>query len=134
MTKTVNLGGRPKGALSKISEKARQLAAETGILPHAWLMKIARGEPVTQMQWVVKYDANGKADGRELVEQQLYADFATRVEAAKAAAPFYAPRLSTQTVFAPEGIKCEITKAKLSKKELVAELKKRGLPTTLLTG
>lgn len=90
--------GRPKGALSKVTAKAKQAAMETGLLPHEWLLKVSRGEPIEHKRWVVKYDKNGKEVGRELVTEEVYADFPTRIDASKAAAPFYAPKLATQTV------------------------------------
>ena len=91
-------GGRPKGAVQKITTQAREAAAETGLLPHEWLLKVSRGEPIEQKRWVTKYDKNGKETGRELVTEEIYADFPTRIDASKAAAPFYAPKLATQTV------------------------------------
>ncbi len=90
--------GRPKGALSKVTAKAKQAAMETGLLPHEWLLKVSRGEGIAHKRWVVKYDAKGNEKSKELVEEEVYADFPTRIDAAKAAAPFYAPRLAVQTV------------------------------------
>jgi hypothetical protein len=71
---------------------------ETGLLPHEWLLKVSRGEGIEHKRWVVKYDAKGNEKGRELITEEIYADFPTRLDAAKAAAPFYAPRLAVQTV------------------------------------
>lgn len=71
---------------------------ETGLLPHEWLLKVSRGEGIVHKRWVVQYDKNGKEKSKELVEEEVYADFPTRIDAAKAAAPFYAPRLAVQTV------------------------------------
>lgn len=90
--------GRPKGALSKVTAKAKQAAMETGLLPHEWLLKVSRGEGIKQKRWVVKYDAKGNEKSRELVEEEVYADFPTRIDAAKAASPYYSPRLAVQTV------------------------------------
>lgn len=90
--------GRPKGALSKVTAKAKQAAMETGLLPHEWLLLVSRGEGIKHKRWVVQYDKNGKEKSKELVEEEVYADFPTRIDAAKAAAPFYAPRLAVQTV------------------------------------
>lgn len=67
-------------------------------MPHEWLLKVARGEPIPHKQWKVVYDKKGNELSRELVEVEVYADFATRIDAAKAAAPYYAPRLATQQV------------------------------------
>lgn len=90
--------GRPKGALSKVTAKAKQAAMETGLLPHEWLLLVSRGEGIKHKRWVVKYDTKGNEKSRELVEEEIYADFPTRIDAAKAAAPFYAPKLAVQTV------------------------------------
>lgn len=90
--------GRPKGALSKVTAKAKQAAMETGLLPHEWLLMVSRGEGIKHKRWVVKYDKQGKEVSRDLVEEEVYADFPTRIDAAKAASPFYAPKLAVQTV------------------------------------
>lgn len=90
--------GRPKGALSKVTAKAKQAAMETGLLPHEWLLMVSRGEGIKHKRWVVKYDAKGNEKSRDLVEEVIYADFPTRIDAAKAAAPFYAAKLAVQTV------------------------------------
>jgi hypothetical protein len=92
--------GRPKASKTKLIEqsKSRTIADETGLLPHEWLLKISRGEPVTHVRWVVKHDVAGNERSRILVTEQIYADFPTRIDAAKAIAPFYAPKLtSTKT-------------------------------------
>ena len=36
--------GRPQGSLSKIAQEAREKAQATGLLPHEFLLSIARGE------------------------------------------------------------------------------------------
>jgi len=73
-------------------------AMETGLLPHEWLLKVSRGEPIQQKRWKDIVDEDGAVIDRELVEDTLYPTFDIRMDAAKAAAPFYAPRLATQTV------------------------------------
>lgn len=90
--------GRPKGSKQKVTAQAREAAMETGLLPHEWLLKVSRGEPIEQKRWVIVYDKNGKEKSRELVTDEVYADFPTRIDAAKAAAPFYAPKLAVQQV------------------------------------
>ena len=90
--------GRPKGAIAKVTAKAKAAAAETGLLPHEWLLLVSRGEGIKHKRIVVKYDTKGNEKSRELVEEEVYADFATRIDAAKAASPYYAPRLAVQTV------------------------------------
>lgn len=90
--------GRPKGRTNSVTAKAREAAAKTGLLPHEWLLKVSRGEPIEQKRWVVVYDKNGNEKSRELITEEVYADFLTRLDAAKAAAPFYAPKLAVQQV------------------------------------
>ena len=90
--------GRPKGAVSKVTAKAKLAAMETGLLPHEWLLKVSRGEPIEQKRWKITYDAKGNEKSRELITEEVYADFPTRIDAAKAAAPFYAPKLAVQQV------------------------------------
>ncbi len=68
--------------------------AQHGDLPHEILLKLARGEPL-----VKGYDPNGDpirdAEGHILY---WYPTEAERVDAAKAAAPYFAPKLSTVEV------------------------------------
>ena len=90
--------GRPKGSVTRVTAKAREAAMETGMLPHEWLLKVSRGESIKQKRWVIKYDAKGNEKSRDLIEEDVYADFPTRIDAAKAASPYYAPRLAVQTV------------------------------------
>lgn len=95
-------GGRPLGSKQKITTKARQEAMATGLLPHEWLLKVSRGEGIEQKRWKIEYYKSGPKAGteksRELITEVVYADFPTRIDAAKAAAPFYAPRLAVQSV------------------------------------
>lgn len=94
-----NPAGRGKGTQQKVTTQARLEAAQSGLLPHEWLLKVARGEPVPHTKWKITYHAKtGVELKRELVHEEYYADFDRRIDAAKAAAPFYAPRLATQTV------------------------------------
>lgn len=91
--------GRPVGAIQKWSRKAIIEAAKTGELPHEFLLRVSRG---------------GMVDGREPT-------FEERLDAAKAAAPYYAPKLAqieqkieTETVF-------KISAKPLSTEEWIAE-------------
>lgn len=65
--------GRPKGSANKMSQRAREEAASAGMLPHEFLAAIARGDDI---------------DGH-------VPTFEERMDAAKAAAPFYAPKLAS---------------------------------------
>lgn len=90
--------GRKPGSTNRVTVAAREAARETGLLPHEWLLKVSRGEPIEQKRWKDVLDEEGNVVDREVVTEVVYADFGTRMDAAKAAAPFYAPRLATQTV------------------------------------
>lgn len=90
--------GRKKGTLAIVTAKARAAAMLVGLLPHEWLLAVSRGEPMLQKSWRIKYDKNGKELSRVLVEEQFYADFPMRLDAAKCAAPFYAPKLAVQNI------------------------------------
>ena len=90
--------GRPVGAVNRVAKEAIAAAKAEGILPHEWLLNIVRGEPVEQKRWKIELDEHGKEISRELVTELVYPDFPVRMDAAKAASPYYAPRLATQTV------------------------------------
>jgi len=64
--------GRKPGSVSRMTQLAREKAASTGELPHEFLLRVARGDAV---------------DG-------AVPTLAQRIDAAKAAAPYYAPRLA----------------------------------------
>lgn len=68
-------GAGRKGAKNKLSLAARQAAARTGELPHEFLLRVSRGKVRA-------------IDGEKV-------DLAMRLEAAKAAAPYYAPKLTS---------------------------------------
>ena len=90
--------GRPVGAVNSVTKEAIAAAKAEGILPHEWLLNIVRGEPIEQRRWKIELDENGKEVGRELVTELIYPDIPMRQDSAKAAAPFYAPKLASQTV------------------------------------
>ncbi|MEO7323946.1 MAG: hypothetical protein ABIW82_03880 [Dokdonella sp.] len=70
--------GRKAGSFNKMTKRAREEAAKAGELPHEFLLRVARGEEI---------------DGHT-------PEFGERVDAAKAAAPYYAPRLAATNVVA----------------------------------
>jgi hypothetical protein len=90
--------GRPKGAVTRVSLIARAEAKALGLLPHEWLLKIARGEPVEQTYWKDVLDSRGNFKCKELVTEDIYPTIDMRADCAKAAAPYYAPRLATQVI------------------------------------
>lgn len=91
-------GGRKLGAVQKVTNQAREEAAKTGLLPHEWLLKVARGEPIEQTFWKDELDARGNFKGKKLVTEEVYPSLEMRADSAKAAAPYYAPRLATQVI------------------------------------
>ena len=70
--------------------------------PHKWLSDIASGNSVLQKKWSVKYYSFGPRAGqiksKELIEEEIYPSFQERLEAAKVAAPYFSPKLSTQKI------------------------------------
>jgi hypothetical protein len=82
--------GRPTGSMNKLSQDSIRLAKESGELPHEFLLRVARGEPI--MRTVID-----KETGWDTQVQEVY-DFEQRKDAAKAAAPYFAPKISTVEV------------------------------------
>lgn len=92
-----NSGRRP-GAKQLMSELSQAEAKLAGILPHEWLLKVVRGDPIEQSYTVNVVDKKGKIIGQEVMTKTVYPDLHMRHDAAKAAAPYYAPRLATQVI------------------------------------
>lgn len=91
MTENVKRGrGRPPGSNTRLAAEAIEAAKATGKLPHEILLSMARGEP--QTQYVVD-----KQTG-EIKAEIVSIDIEVRRDAAKAAAPYYAPKISTVEV------------------------------------
>jgi len=94
--------GRPRGSTNSMSQKARTAAKLTGKLPHEILLDAARGECFKVKQLVITYYRSGPNRGdeksREWIVQDYYPTYAERMDAAKSAAPYYAPRLASQTI------------------------------------
>jgi hypothetical protein len=74
--------------MNKLAAQAIEQAKLQGLLPHELLLQVARGEPMHRM--VVKR-------GLIMEEPEAY-DFQARLDAMKAAAPYYAPKISTVEV------------------------------------
>lgn len=79
-------------------EEAEPLRPPRGVQPHLWLLAIVAGEPVLQRVWQDAKDIRGCTIGRELIEREVYPDLDTRISVAKSIAPFFAPKLSSNTV------------------------------------
>lgn len=88
-------GGRPPGAISKMSREAREKAASSGMLPHEFLLAITRGERITR--WVPHPNPELAEQGKLVQVEEKYT-FDDRKDAAKAAAPYFAPRISAVEV------------------------------------
>lgn len=84
--------GRKPGSHNVMSKAAREAAAATGLLPHEILLSIARGEPQTLKMPV-------QVGGKTVIQETLVGvDLESIKDAAKAAAPYYAPKISTVEV------------------------------------
>jgi hypothetical protein len=73
--------GRKQGSVNRLSQEAIEAATKTGELPHEFLLRVSRGETI---------------DGEKTT-------FDKRIDAAKAAGPYFAPRLATATIQGPGG-------------------------------
>jgi hypothetical protein len=86
--------GRKPGSVNKLSAAAsKAVKARGGLLPHEWLLQVMQGEQKVR-------DAL-KVDG-EIVEIERLPTFEERMDAAKAAAPFYAPKLAAAALVNPD--------------------------------
>jgi hypothetical protein len=74
-----------------LGKAVRERAALTGLLPHEILLTLARGEPINQR---ILNPETG-----EVRVLPHYPDIDLMVSAAKAAAPYYAPKLAATQVF-----------------------------------
>lgn len=91
--------GRPAGKMHGLYKDLRtKLALEPDtMLPHEFLWRIVNGFPIEQHEAVEEVDATGRVHTVYCVKE-VYASLEQRVDAAKAAAPFFAPRLAAQLV------------------------------------
>src|SRR5579883_252367 len=80
--------GRPKGARNKRTRQMIEDAQSKGLLPHEVLASVARGEGML----CSLFDEDGQPVGQPFM---VYPSLDQRIDAAKAAAPFYAPRLTS---------------------------------------
>lgn len=90
-------GAKP-GVKKAMTDLARAEAKLNGILPHEWLLNVVRGEPIEQMYLQDVIDEHGVIIGQEVKTMMVYPPLDMRVDAAKAVAPYYAPRLATQVI------------------------------------
>ena len=80
-----------------LQKMALEVTKDTELLPHQFLLKIARGEPIPQIFTSIVTRPDGV---QEIVHEEgiVYPDIDFRADAAKACAPYYAPRLSAVQV------------------------------------
>jgi hypothetical protein len=84
------------------SAQLRAHAAQTGLLPHEWLLKVARGEAIEQNY--VEYRRNPDPMGPDLeviTTRKVFPDMPLRIDAAKSCAAFFAPKLAAAIVQQP---------------------------------
>lgn len=67
-------------------------------LPHEWLRDLALGNPVRQRRVEIVRNDRGEIVDRVCFEELSYPTLKTRIRCATAAAPFFAPRLSSARV------------------------------------
>jgi len=119
--------GRKKGipnkkpTVAKLSKKTlinMRLELETGLLPHEFLLQVMRGEiEVSIPHEVDEYDEDGCKTGNKIVEwEKQIPDLAMRIDAAKAAAPYYAPRLAAMQIDLNQQTNVTLTSITLIKK------------------
>ena len=89
--------GRPKGAVSKLATEAVAKAKATGDLPHEFLLKIVRGEPI---------------DGTSPSIEQ-------RIHAAIAVAPYFAPKLATVEQKIESDVRAVVSSKPMTKEEFM---------------
>lgn len=103
----------------------KDFALENGfLLPHEILLKVANGEPISHRVMVECREklgyGQGEVTGHEWSEPiEHYPTPSEQIEAAKAAAPYYAAKLSSQTIDGGDNITQSVKEAM---KQLAAKL------------
>ena len=82
--------GRPKGTGLWDKRKRRELALSQGVLPHEWLLHIMHGNPVLQCKF--------NKDLAMWEEVRVYPSLRIRIDCAKHAAPYFAPKLISKDI------------------------------------
>lgn len=100
--------GRPKGSITQKKKKRITQAADGGLLPHEILLKAARGEKFRIRRLEVTYyktgDRAGQEKTRKWIEVDYYPNFEEQQDAAKAAAPYYTPKLAAPNKVPGSGV------------------------------
>lgn len=79
-------GGRPVGSVNRLSKEAVEKAKASGLLPHEWLLEVMRADKES-ISKVLRFAPT--------VEQ--------RIDAAKACANYFAPKIAQVTMMGPNG-------------------------------
>ena len=115
--------GPAKSAEKKSIEKIVADAKKSGLMPHEILLKAARGECFKVRTCVIVKHKSGPNRGEEKerrwVETDYYPTYGEQIEAARSAAPYFAPRLVSQTVKTDENTADALTQVM---KELAGKL------------
>lgn len=80
------------------NSKALVAVSREKMLPHEILLSIARGEPMEVKEAKDVYDKDGVLIGQEIIERVMIPPPSMQADCAKAAAPYFAPRLATQVI------------------------------------
>lgn len=114
-----NKEGKAKGTKDTSTLIMKRMMEETGELPHEFLLRVMRGEIEVSVPIQVDVkDENGKRTGEKVTEWvKQVPDLAMRVDAAKAAAPFYAPKLAAMNIDITQQNNVTLTSITLIKKD-----------------
>ncbi len=110
--------GRPRGSKNNMTKAAIEAAKEQGVLPHEWLLSVARGDAIEQKRYEIVRDKDGNEIDKIVMTEMIYPDIGLRMDAAKAAAPFYAPKLATQVISMQGGTEAMIEMMKIFSERL----------------
>lgn len=105
-------GSGPKRGTKRITNRAQRDARNKALaggylLPNEILLRAANGECFKQKKLHITYYRSGPEKGqvksKEWVEEDYWPTVAEQIDAAKAAAPYYAHRLAMQTLTTDDG-------------------------------
>lgn len=90
--------GRPVGSMNRLAAAAREAASRTGALPHELLLQWGRGEPMSRKVPPVDATDEQLRDVSTWETEYLAVEPDTMKYCANAAAPYFAPKISTVEV------------------------------------
>jgi len=90
------MGASTRTLVAHRESRRQELTDE--LLPHELLLRVAQGYGIAHQKLVVEYDEDTGLMVERVAVETVYPSFKVRLDAAKQAAPYYAPRLATQTV------------------------------------